>query len=58
VSCSRDPAARSDEGCINNARHSRGWVAGHALGWGGQDSTLDPKGSLDAVPRIADASHL
>jgi hypothetical protein len=46
------------EGCINNARHSMGWVAGHALGWGGQDSTLDPKGSLEAVPRVADAGRV
>ena len=45
-------------GCINNARHSGGWVAGHALGWGGQDSTVDPKGSLEAVPRVADANRL
>ncbi|HEX6756986.1 MAG TPA: hypothetical protein VF086_01030, partial [Propionibacteriaceae bacterium] len=30
---------------------------GHALGWGGQDSTADPKGSLEAVPRVDDASR-
>jgi hypothetical protein len=30
---------------------------GHALGWGGQDATDDPKGSLEAVPRIDDASR-
>src|SRR4029453_18481668 len=35
-----------------------GWVAGHALGWGGQDATLDPKGSLEAVPRVVDACRL
>ena len=30
---------------------------GHALGRGSQDSTVDPKGSLIAVPRIDDASR-
>ena len=34
-----------------------GWVAGHALGWGGQDSTVDPKGNLKTVPRVDDASR-
>jgi hypothetical protein len=31
--------------CITNARHSRGWVAGHAHGWGGQDSTSTRRGA-------------
>ena len=31
---------------------------GHALGRGSQDSTIDPKGSLTAVPRVDGASRL
>jgi hypothetical protein len=31
--------------CITNARHSTGWVAGHAHGWGGQDSTSTRRGA-------------
>jgi hypothetical protein len=34
-----------------------GLGGGHAHGWGGQDSTADPKGSLEAVPRVSDASR-
>jgi hypothetical protein len=43
--------------CITNARHSVGLGGGHAHGWGGQDSTADPKGSLEAVPHVSDASR-
>lgn len=34
-----------------------GLGGGHAHGWGGQDSTADPKGSLEAVPHVSDASR-
>jgi hypothetical protein len=35
----------------------RGQVAGKRLAWGSQDSTVDPKGSLETVPQIDGASR-
>src|SRR5215213_955668 len=59
--CSSSARRRAIAGARSFASPTRGTAwglgGGHAHGWGGQDSTADPKGSLEAVPRVGDASR-
>ena len=54
-----DVIASDDKERLASSTRGTAWGLGrgHALGRGSQDSTVDPKGSLKAVPRIDDASH-
>ena len=54
----REQLSEGGPACITNTRHSTGLGRGHALGRGSQDSTVDPWGSLKAVPHFGDASRV